>query len=191
MTSSLWTFQPTFVLGRKTHADGDQQFPGTSASKLRELALLLTAEVVDAQLETLRSMHGIEPVFGAHQRFAPPNAHSNAPAMIESGERNKERFQVSRTLCTCASLAGREEREPRFESISMRRKKPAPPPGAGKRRSDIRDCRMMHVRNASRRSSFGHSAHNTGAIAISVIRCSASFAQRKVSTSDFSLIRPT
>jgi len=63
-------------------------------SELRELALLLTAEVVDAQLESYVHAHGIEPVFGTHERFLVcMTPHSNAPAMIESGERNKERFQ--------------------------------------------------------------------------------------------------
>jgi two-component system sensor histidine kinase KdpD len=63
-------------------------------SDLRELALLLTAEVVDAQLESYVREHGIEPVFGAHERFLvcmTPN--SDASTMIERGERNKERFQ--------------------------------------------------------------------------------------------------
>src|SRR5262249_15868610 len=63
-------------------------------SELRELALLLTAEVVDAQLETYVHAHGIEPVFGTHERFLIcMTPHSDAPAMIESGQRNKERFQ--------------------------------------------------------------------------------------------------
>jgi two-component system sensor histidine kinase KdpD len=63
-------------------------------SDLRELALLLTAEVVDAQLESYVHEHGIEPVFGAHERFLIcMTAHSDALTMIERGERNKERFQ--------------------------------------------------------------------------------------------------
>jgi hypothetical protein len=37
------------------------EFPG--------LVLLLTAEVVDAQLETYVHTHVIEPVFGTHERF--------------------------------------------------------------------------------------------------------------------------
>jgi len=63
-------------------------------SELRELALLLTAEVVDAQLESYVHAHGIEPVFGTHERFLIcMTPHSDALAMIESGKRNKERFQ--------------------------------------------------------------------------------------------------
>jgi two-component system sensor histidine kinase KdpD len=63
-------------------------------SDLRELALLLTAEVVDAQLESYFHEHGVEPVFGAHERFLIcMTPHSDALTMIEKGERNKERFQ--------------------------------------------------------------------------------------------------
>jgi two-component system sensor histidine kinase KdpD len=63
-------------------------------SDLRELALLLTAEVVDAQLESYVHEHGIEPVFGAHERFLIcMTAHSDALTMIERGERNRDRFQ--------------------------------------------------------------------------------------------------
>jgi two-component system sensor histidine kinase KdpD len=63
-------------------------------SDLRELALLLTAEVVDAQLESYVRQHGIEPVFGAHERFLVcMTPHSDALTMIKRGERNKERFQ--------------------------------------------------------------------------------------------------
>jgi len=63
-------------------------------SELRELALLLTAEVVDAQLESYVHTHGMQAVFGAQERFlvcVTPD--SNATVMIESGRRNKERFQ--------------------------------------------------------------------------------------------------
>lgn len=63
-------------------------------SDLRELALLLTAEVVDAQLESYVQEHGMEPVFGAHERFLLcMTPHSDALTMIRKGERNKERFQ--------------------------------------------------------------------------------------------------
>ncbi len=80
-------------------------------SELRELALLLTAEVVDAQLESYVHAHGIEPVFGTHERFLVcMTPHSNAPAMIESGERNKERFQGELyAVYVCES--GRSKRE--------------------------------------------------------------------------------
>src|SRR5260370_21030405 len=54
----------------------------------------MTAEVVDAQLESYVHAHGIELVFGTHERFLLcMTPRSNALGMIESGERNKERFQ--------------------------------------------------------------------------------------------------
>jgi len=81
-------------LGAKLTSIGISNYQERQLSELRELALLLTAEVVDAQLESYVHAHGIEPVFGTQERFLvciTPN--SNALAMIESGERNKERFQ--------------------------------------------------------------------------------------------------
>lgn len=60
---------------------------------LREMALLLAAEVVDDQLEKYRERHGIEPVGGARERImvcVKPG--TVAERMIESGHRNAERF---------------------------------------------------------------------------------------------------
>jgi two-component system sensor histidine kinase KdpD len=80
--------------GEKLTSTGISNSQERQLSELRELALLLTAEVVDAQLESYVHAHGIEPVFGTHERFLVcMTPHSNALAMIESGERNKERFQ--------------------------------------------------------------------------------------------------
>jgi two-component system sensor histidine kinase KdpD len=80
--------------GEKLSSTGISNSQERQLSELRELALLLTAEVVDAQLESYVHAHGIEPVFGTHERFLVcMTPHSNALAMIESGERNKERFQ--------------------------------------------------------------------------------------------------
>ena len=80
--------------GEKLTATGISNAQERRLSELRELALLLTAEVVDAQLESYVQAHGIEPVFGTHERFLIcMTPHSNALAMIESGQRNKERFQ--------------------------------------------------------------------------------------------------
>ena len=80
--------------GEKLTSTGISNTQERKLSELRELALLLTAEVVDAQLESYVQAHGIEPVFGTHERFLIcMTPHSNALAMIESGKRNKERFQ--------------------------------------------------------------------------------------------------
>src|ERR1700676_4042577 len=81
-------------LGEKLTSIGISNSQERQLSELRELALLLTAEVVDAQLETYVHAHGIEPVFGTHERFLVCiTPECNAAPMIESGKRNKERFQ--------------------------------------------------------------------------------------------------
>lgn len=62
-------------------------------SALRELALLLAAEVVDRQLEDYLLSHGIEQRWGAQERILvclTPSA--NAEAMVASGQRNANRF---------------------------------------------------------------------------------------------------
>jgi two-component system sensor histidine kinase KdpD len=62
-------------------------------SALREIALLLAAEVVDRQLEDYLLAHGIELVWGTHERILVCLSRSaNNHAMIESGRRNADRF---------------------------------------------------------------------------------------------------
>ena len=81
-------------LGEKLSPIGISNSEERQLSELRELALLLTAEVVDAQLESYVHAHGIGQVFGTQERFLVCiTAHSSPLAMIESGRRNKERFQ--------------------------------------------------------------------------------------------------
>jgi two-component system, OmpR family, sensor histidine kinase KdpD len=62
-------------------------------AQLREIALLLAADVVDRQLENYLEQHGIRQIWGAHERFLvwlTPGA--NAEAVISSGLRNARRF---------------------------------------------------------------------------------------------------
>jgi two-component system sensor histidine kinase KdpD len=62
-------------------------------SQLRERALLLTADVVDRQLESYLELHGIQPTWGTQERILvcmTPRA--NAAAMLASGRRNADRF---------------------------------------------------------------------------------------------------
>ncbi|MGD1100501.1 MAG: sensor histidine kinase KdpD [Terriglobia bacterium] len=62
-------------------------------SALREIALLLAAEVVDRQLEDYLLAHGIELLWGTHERILVCLTRgSNAHAMIASGRRNADRF---------------------------------------------------------------------------------------------------
>jgi two-component system sensor histidine kinase KdpD len=62
-------------------------------SQLRERALLLTADVVDRQLEAYLELHGIEVSWGTQERILvcmTPRA--DATAMLASGRRNADRF---------------------------------------------------------------------------------------------------
>jgi two-component system sensor histidine kinase KdpD len=62
-------------------------------SALREIALLLAAEVVDRQLEDYLLAHGIEQLWGTQERILVCLTRgSSAYAMIESGRRNADRF---------------------------------------------------------------------------------------------------
>jgi two-component system sensor histidine kinase KdpD len=62
-------------------------------SELREIALLLTADVVDKQLERYLDRHGIQQLWGTQERILvclTPNA--DAKRMLESAARNRDRF---------------------------------------------------------------------------------------------------
>jgi len=70
--------------GEKLTSTGISNSQERKLSELRELALLLTAEVVDAQLETYVHAHGIEPVFGTLERFLvsmPPHSKNGLDAV--------------------------------------------------------------------------------------------------------------
>ena len=64
-------------------------------SKLRELALVLAADVVDHQLQEYLEQHGIRQYFGAHERILvciTPRA--NVPDMIETAKTIAEKFHA-------------------------------------------------------------------------------------------------
>lgn len=62
-------------------------------SELREVALVLAAEVVDHQLESYLRRHGIEQVYGTHERILVcVTPRSNAALMIRRGRRQADRF---------------------------------------------------------------------------------------------------
>jgi two-component system, OmpR family, sensor histidine kinase KdpD len=63
-------------------------------SRLRELALLVAASVVDRQLETYLRLHGIDQHSGVQERIVVcVSPHLSALRMLESGSRNADRFQ--------------------------------------------------------------------------------------------------
>ena len=62
-------------------------------AELREIALLLAAEVVDHQLEEYLRCQGIEQIYGTHERILVcVTPRSNAALMIRRGRRQAERF---------------------------------------------------------------------------------------------------
>ena len=87
-----------------SRAGENQPEPGQASqaqklSELREIALLLAADVVDRQLEAYLQRNGIAPTFGTQERILvciTPRA--NAGPMIESGRRNAERFHGDLTV---------------------------------------------------------------------------------------------
>jgi two-component system sensor histidine kinase KdpD len=62
-------------------------------SELREIALLLAADVVDSQLERYLARHGIEQSWGTQERILVVlSPRVNAERMLGSGSRNRDRF---------------------------------------------------------------------------------------------------
>jgi two-component system, OmpR family, sensor histidine kinase KdpD len=79
--------------------EGEVSSEAQKLSELREIALLLAADVVDRQLESYLQRNGIVQTFGAQERIlvcVTPRA--NAAPMIESGRRNAERFHGDLTV---------------------------------------------------------------------------------------------
>ncbi|HEV2447848.1 MAG TPA: hypothetical protein VGS58_18090, partial [Candidatus Sulfopaludibacter sp.] len=73
-------------------AEGDMAYPRRLA-ELRELALLLAADVVDCQLQSYLDSHGIAARWGAQERILVClTPHSDADRMLHSGHRNAMRF---------------------------------------------------------------------------------------------------
>jgi len=73
--------------------------PQQKLSELREMALLLAADVVDKQLEAYLHRSGVSQSFSAQERIMiciTPRA--NARPMIESGRRNADRFHCELTV---------------------------------------------------------------------------------------------
>jgi two-component system, OmpR family, sensor histidine kinase KdpD len=73
--------------------------PQQKLSELREIALLLAADVVDKQLEAYLQRNGLPQNFGAQERIlvcVTPRA--NAGPMIASGKRNSDRFHGDLTV---------------------------------------------------------------------------------------------
>jgi len=73
--------------------DAHEGVDAPQLSQLRQRALLLTADVVDHQLEQYLALHGLQSSWGTQERILvcmTPRA--NAAKMLDSGRRNAERF---------------------------------------------------------------------------------------------------
>ncbi len=90
---------PEMCIGRDGDLGGGMAGPQQKLSELREIALLLAADVVDKQLEAYLRRNGLPQTFGAQERILvciTPRA--NAAPMISSGKRNAERFHGDLTV---------------------------------------------------------------------------------------------
>jgi two-component system, OmpR family, sensor histidine kinase KdpD len=83
-------------------------------AELREMALLLTADIVDHQLEFYMQRHGVEQLWGTQERILVcVKAGVDARHMIESGHRNAQRFRGE--LCVVNVRQG--QRSSKVESV--------------------------------------------------------------------------
>src|SRR5580700_11400223 len=90
---------PEMCMERSDGAQMGAASPAQKLSELREIALLLAADVVDRQLEAYLQRNGIPHTFGAQERIlvcVTPRA--NAGPMIASGKRNADRFHGDLTV---------------------------------------------------------------------------------------------
>jgi two-component system, OmpR family, sensor histidine kinase KdpD len=84
---------PDSVAGRAAQAGGSEEKVAQRLSALRELALLLTADIVDRQLETYLEARGMDQLWGAHERFLVcVTPRTNATRMIAAAKRSADRF---------------------------------------------------------------------------------------------------
>jgi two-component system, OmpR family, sensor histidine kinase KdpD len=91
--SFLQTADEIVVVDAPASVCADGKLTQHQLSELREIALLLAADVVDKQLERYLARHGIEQLWGTQERIAvwlSPGA--DFTRMLDSGARNRDRF---------------------------------------------------------------------------------------------------
>ncbi|MBV8073097.1 MAG: hypothetical protein JO270_24575 [Acidobacteriaceae bacterium] len=77
----------------ETRGNAGQKLSQLQLSELREIALLLAADVIDKQLERYLARHGIEQLWGTQERILVcVSPRSDFRRMLESGARNRDRF---------------------------------------------------------------------------------------------------
>jgi two-component system, OmpR family, sensor histidine kinase KdpD len=96
-------------------------------SELREIALLLTADVVDKQLEDYLERHGIQELWGTQERILVClSPHADAKRILESAARNRDRFHGELIAAHLKwSDSSPEEREKVKEGVELARAKNA------------------------------------------------------------------
>jgi two-component system, OmpR family, sensor histidine kinase KdpD len=90
---------PEMCIALEDQVRGATAGPEQKLSELREIALLLAADVVDKQLEAYLRRNGMPQTFGAQERIMvciTPRA--NVGPMIASGKRNADRFHGDLTV---------------------------------------------------------------------------------------------
>src|ERR1022692_2971060 len=90
---------PSEALMERVGSSSDDLSYARRLSELREMTLLLTAEIVDRQLEDYLHAHGIDLAWGTQERILvclSPRA--DATHMLASGRRNADRFRGSLLL---------------------------------------------------------------------------------------------
>jgi two-component system sensor histidine kinase KdpD len=76
-----------------TKPETSQRLTQLQLSELREIALLLAADVVDKQLERYLTRHGVHQTWGTQERILVwLSPRSNSERMLASGARNRDRF---------------------------------------------------------------------------------------------------
>ena len=82
------------IWGEPTGSRAAALAEGHKLSRLREVALLVAASVVDRQLESYLRSHGMDQAWGVQERILVCiSPRSDAAHMLESGRRNADRFQ--------------------------------------------------------------------------------------------------
>jgi two-component system, OmpR family, sensor histidine kinase KdpD len=90
---------PETAIAREGSTANGAAGPEQKLSELREIALLLAADVVDKQLEAYLRRNGIAQTFGAQERILVAiTPRANAGPMIASGKRNADRFHGDLTV---------------------------------------------------------------------------------------------
>ena len=133
---------PEMCMTRSPHGEMDEAEHGARRlSELREIALLLAADVVDHQLEQYLERNGLTLSFGTQERVlvcVTPRA--NARTMIESGRRNANRFHGELVIVYVKQHRLSPEDEAALErNLSIARENGAEIADPGRRGSDRRN----------------------------------------------------